>query len=46
MEDNPDCDFYGERQTAIHILNECPVHVGHRKAILGRPLVNINEITE
>ena len=44
MEDNADCDYCGERQTAIHVLTECPGHVGHRIAILGKPIVNVDDI--
>ena len=44
IEDNPDCDFCGERQTAIHIITECPSIVGYRLATLGRPIVKVEDI--
>ena len=43
LEDSPDCSC-GETQTAIHILTECPNLAGYRMMILGRPIVNIEDI--
>ena len=44
MEDDASCDFCGEVQSAIYILTECPGLVGYRIAILGKPVVNIEDI--
>ena len=44
MEDDASCDFCDEVKTAIHILTEFPGLVGYRIAILGKPIVNIEDI--
>ena len=44
MQDDASCDFCGEVQTAIRILTKCPGLVGYRMAILGKPVVNIEDI--
>ena len=46
MEDSPDCMGCGMSETAIHLLTECPTHVGARIAILERPLLNTDQIRE
>ena len=43
MEDNPDCAGCRMNETAIHLLTECPTYAGARMAILGRPLLDIEE---
>ena len=44
MEDNPDCRGCGMSETAIHLLTECPEHVGARIAMLGKPILSAEDI--
>ena len=44
LEDDPYCGMCGEEQTAIHILTTCPGLVGLRLTILGKPVLNTNEV--
>ena len=43
MEDSPDCEC-GEVQTATHLITECPLLIGYRIQILGKPLIDTDEI--
>ena len=43
MEDSPNCDC-GEVQTAVYLIPDCPMLIGYRIQILGRPLIQAEEI--
>ena len=43
IENSPNCDC-GEVQTAVHLITECPILIGYRIQILGRPLINEEDI--
>ena len=44
LEDDEKCELCGQKQTAIHVLTECPGLVGERLAILGKPTINEDDI--
>ena len=43
IEISPNCDC-GEVQTAVHLITECPMLIGYRIQILGRSLINTEDI--
>ena len=44
LEDNDMCDKCGDRQSAVHVLAECPEYIGLRMCIFGRPILYMDEI--
>ena len=44
LEDNDKCDKCGDRQSAVHVLAECPEYIGLRMNIFGRPILYMDEI--
>ena len=43
MENSPNCDC-GEVQASVHLITECPMLIGYRVQILGRPIINVEDI--
>ena len=44
LEDDDMCDKCGDRQSAVHVLAECPEYIGLRMRIFGRPILYTDEI--